>query len=556
VSGIVATLLAKEDRATLRNPPKWLYDALAGSKSSAGVRVTEKSALNLSTVWAAVLIISQTVASLPLIVYRRRQPRGKTRVPEHPLFRLLHDQPNEEMTSMVFRETLEAHALTWGNGYAQIQRDGNTRPMALWPLSPEKTKALRNDAGDIVYELSLPSGETEILPSRDVFHLPGLGFDGRVGYSVVRMARETMGLTKATETFGATFFANGSQVSGVLEYPGKINDEGKIALRKAWERLHKGAENAHRVAVLEDGMKWNQIGIPPDDAQFLETRRFQVEEIARWFNVPPHKIGHLDKATFNNIEQENIHFVVDTVRPWLVRWEQEIKRKLTMPSETDLFAEHLVDGLLRGDQKTRYEAYTKGRNWGWLSANDVRELENMNPLDGDEGESYIVPLNMTPADALGSTPAPDASLAQMLEGQQPLLASTLRSVLRTEADKLQRAAKREPDFEAWLEQFYGEHKEHVRAAVAPIFDALRATLRSLGLSHKLDGLQELDAELAQRHVDESMLQVYAALRCAETQELRETVARCVKHWPERADETAAQEIERLAKGLDSDQIAI
>lgn len=387
----------------------------ASPPTSTGVSITETNALNYSAVWAAVSLISSQVASLPLILYARRKDGGKDRKPNHPLYWLLHDEPNSEMSSFVFREALQAHVLTWGNGYAEIERDMSDRPIALWPITPDRVTPTRDRADNLTYKVRNPDGKDVFLQPRNMFHLPGLGFDGNVGYSVISKARESIGLGIATERFGGTFFGNGATFGGVLKHPGKLSPNAQKLLTDQIEAKHQGLTRAHRFLLLQEAMDYVGTGVPPEAAQFLETRLFQIIEICRWFNIPPHKLRDLSRATFSNIEQQAIEFVTDTLRPWLIRWEQEIQRKLIAPLEQGIqFAEHLVDGLMRGDTTSRYAAYAVGRQWGWLSADDVLERENMNPLPNGQGKIYLVPQNMAPADRINDiidkqtapTPAP------------------------------------------------------------------------------------------------------------------------------------------------------
>jgi len=397
-----------ERKSTLANPDKWLVDWFGGgSKATSGASVSEATALNSTAVYACVRILAETIASLPLPVYRRLQGGGKERAVDHYLYPLLHDQPNPEMTSFEFRETLMGHLALWGNAYAEIERDRAGRVRALWPLRPDRMKVSRDDQG-LRYEYSLPDGHVAVLRQPNVMHIRGLSSDGIVGYSPIRLAREAIGLALATEEFGARFFGSGSRPGGILQHPGRLSEEAAKRLRKTWEEMHSGLSQAHRIAILEEGMKWTQIGIPPEDAQFLATREFQTIEIARIFRVPPYLLQDFSRATFSNVEHTAISFVVHTIRPWLVRWEQAFKRDLFLPAERDTyFAEFLVDGLLRGDIESRYRAYSVARQWGWMSADDIRELENLNPLPNNQGKVYLVPLNMTPADTIISPPEQD-----------------------------------------------------------------------------------------------------------------------------------------------------
>jgi HK97 family phage portal protein len=385
----------------LANPDTWFTESLGGNLTSTGIRVNENTAMNSTAVYACVRILAESIASLPLPVYKRNKGGEKERDPTHPLYTVLHDQANTEMTAFTLKELLMSHLCTWGNAYAEIEWDGAGRIKGLWPLPPDKTWPERNPSTKLIeYKTILSDGSGVTLSYDRVFHIPGLGSDGLVGYSPIRMSREAIGLSLAAEEFGSRFFGNGAQLSGVLEHPGKLGDKAVEHLRESFEEKYTGLSRAHRLMILEEGMKYNRIGIPPEDAQFLETRKFQLNEIARIFRVPPHLIGDLDRATFSNIEHQSIEFVVHTLRPWLVRWEQAIIMKLLTPLERRrFFAEFVVDGLLRGDVKSRYDAYAVGRQNGWLSANDIRNLENMNPIDG--GDAYLVNGNMMPVDQAG-----------------------------------------------------------------------------------------------------------------------------------------------------------
>lgn len=393
ISRGLATWLVRSAGIPLSDPQ--VIDVFGVTPLASGVSVNETSAMKYSAVYSAVRLISETIASLPCIVYERLDTGGKTRAPKHPLFKMLHDTPNSEQTSFTYWEQVMVNLLLWGNAYSEIQFDGAGRPVALWPLLPDRTKPIRAPDQSLQYETLLPEGKMVRLPSYSVLHIAGLGFDGLVGKSPIQMTKEAIGLGLATEQFGASFFGNGAKPGGVIEYPGKMSETGRKNLRESWELMHKGLGKQHRVAILEEGAKYQALAVPPNDAQFLETRKFQITEIARIFRVPPHMLGDLERATWANVEQESISFVVNTIRPWLVRIEKALGFKLF--EDPKYFAEFLVDGLLRGDTKSRYEAYAIGRQWGWLSADDVRGLENMNPLPNKQGQQYLTPLNMIPA---------------------------------------------------------------------------------------------------------------------------------------------------------------
>ena len=378
------------------------YSFLFG-RTTSGKPVNERTAMQTTAVYACVRILAEAVASLPLHVYEYQDDGGKKLVHDHPLYYLLHDEPNPEMTSFVFRETLMSHLLIWGNAYAQIIRDGAGRVLGLYPLLPDKMEVQRDDRGNIYYVYSRNSDESPMfkeygnikLKAEDVLHIPGLGFDGLIGYSPIAMAKNAVGMTLACEEYGASFFANRANPGGVLEHPGVLKDPSKV--RESWNSVYRGVNNAHKIAVLEEGMKYQQIGIPPEEAQFLETRKFQINEIARLYRIPPHMVGDLDKSSFSNIEQQSLEFVKYTLDPWVIRWEQSLQRSLLLPGEKGKYFIKLnVDGLLRGDYQSRMNGYAVGRQNGWFSANDIREMENMNPIPDEEGGNlYLVNGAMT-----------------------------------------------------------------------------------------------------------------------------------------------------------------
>lgn len=378
------------------------YSFLFG-RTTSGKPVNERTAMQTTAVYACVRILAEAVASLPLHVYEYQDDGGKKLVHDHPLYYLLHDEPNPEMTSFVFRETLMSHLLIWGNAYAQIIRDGAGRVLGLYPLLPDKMDVQRDEKGNIYYVYSRNSDENPMfkeygnirLKAEDVLHIPGLGFDGLIGYSPIAMAKNAVGMTLACEEYGASFFANGANPGGVLEHPGVLKDPSKV--RESWNSVYRGVNNAHKIAVLEEGMKYQQIGIPPEEAQFLETRKFQINEIARLYRIPPHMVGDLDKSSFSNIEQQSLEFVKYTLDPWVIRWEQSLQRSLLLPGEKGKYFIKLnVDGLLRGDYQSRMNGYAVGRQNGWFSANDIREMENMNPIPDEEGGNlYLINGAMT-----------------------------------------------------------------------------------------------------------------------------------------------------------------
>lgn len=503
-------------RSSLANPESWLVRWFAGGgpESAAGVSVTPKTALYSTAVYACVRILAETVASLPLHVYRRLPGGGKERATQHYLYPVLHHSPNPEMTAFELREALMGHLLLWGNAYCEIEYDGAGRVIGLWPLRPdrmvvERGKGVSADTdwdtgGRLRYRYTLATGQEVILPAERVMHLRGLSFNGIIGYSPIALAREAIGLARATEEFGARFFGQGTHPGGIVEHPGRLSPEAHERLKKSLAEKYSGLGKSHRLLILEEGMSWKQVGIPPEDAQFLETRKFQVTEIARIFRVPPHMLADLERATFSNIEHQSIEFVVHTVRPWLVRWEQAILRDLVPPEERNsIFAEHLVDGLLRGDIKSRYEAYAVGRQNGWLCADDIREMENMNPLPDGQGKVYLIPLNMIPASQAGTveqqrvlavaqarSSLPEVHLPALGEDRAVRAATTRRRavhryerlfyeregrIVKREAGEIRKlvdkllARRDETQFLQSLEQFYREHRDYTWNTWLPLY---------------------------------------------------------------------------------------
>ena len=371
--------------------------------TTSGKSVTERSAMQMTAVYSCVRILAEAVAGLPLHLYRYNAGGGKEKAIDHPLYRLLHDEPNPEMSSFVFRETLMTHLLLWGNAYAQVIRNGKNEVVALYPLMPNKMSVDRDSSGQLYYSYYRGTDEairdkehTVILKPTDVLHIPGLGFDGLVGYSPIAMAKNAIGMAIACEEFGARFFANGAAPSGVLEHPGTIRDPSR--LRETWQSQFGGASNSGKVAILEEGMKYTPISISPEQAQFLETRKFQINEIARIFRVPPHMVGDLEKSSFSNIEQQSLEFVKYTLDPWVIRWEQSLQRALLGFGEKEkYFFKFNLEGLLRGDYQSRMNGYAIGRQNGWMSANDIRELENLDRIPAEDGgDLYLINGNMLP----------------------------------------------------------------------------------------------------------------------------------------------------------------
>lgn len=377
---------------------KWA--ASGGSPIDAVVKaagVTEEKALRLDAVYACVQLYARTMAAMPLILYKKTD-KGKERAVSHYLYRLLHDEPNPNMTSYVFRQILEASLKTWGNGYAWIEFDEDWKIKHLWPLHPENVFPQRDlRTGELFYDVIFYNGRRCVLRAYEMLHIPGLGFDGISGRSPIRQCAETMGLSLSIRKYGNKFFENGARPSGVLEHPGALTEAAQERLKKSFDKRYSGIENAAKTMLLEEGMTYKQIGVPPEEAQFLESRKYSVTEIARIYSVPPHMIGDLDRATFSNIESQDINFAKHTIMPECVCWEQELRRKLLTTEENEAYEiEYLMDGLVRGDMPSRYQAYAIGKQWGFLSTNDVRAKENMNFVK--DGDVLYTPLNMIASD--------------------------------------------------------------------------------------------------------------------------------------------------------------
>jgi len=390
------SILGKIRNLGLSDPKAWdrsLWN-MGGSQSLSGEVVTESTALNYSAIWNAVNLYSGTISTLPLHLLRSNKQKT-LHVEDKKLYRVLHDEFNPYMSAKTGREVSIAHGLLWGNSYAEIVRNGYGEIVELWPISPDRVRPYRENA-QVLYEISI-DGEKVILPREKVLHIPGLGFDGMVGYSVVAMARKSFGLGMALETFGALYFGQGTHVGRVLSHPGKLDDKARTNIRESFSGTSEGLAKAHKLMILEEGMKLEKIGIPPEDSQFLESRTFQISEIARWFNLPVHKLKEMTKSSFNNIAQEQISFVTDSIMPVLIGLEQAYNMQLLSKDERykqKLFTRHNVDGLLRGDPAARAEYYRTMFGIGAMSINMIAEKEGFDPIEG--GDERFIPLNMLP----------------------------------------------------------------------------------------------------------------------------------------------------------------
>ncbi|HZS71713.1 MAG TPA: phage portal protein [Candidatus Acidoferrum sp.] len=377
----------------LSNPERWLIEMFYGAPSRSGIYIDEKSAMRLATAYSCMRFLAETVGSLPLATYRQDLAGTISPAAGHYLAPFLHDQPNDFMTSSVWRETAHGHVVSWGNSYSEIVYNGAGRVAGIWPLLPWQCKPDVYQPGKLRYVVTHGSDRVYLEPEQ-VLHIPGLGSDGVCGYSPIQLARRSLGLAVGAEEYAARFYENDARPGVVLKHPALLNDEAYKRLKDSWNEEHQGVANSWRPRILEEGMDISTVGVPQADQQFLETRKFQVSEICRIFRVPPHFIFELDRATFANIEQQSLEFVIYNLRPWLVKWEQEMKRKL-FGLGSQFFAEFNVDGLLRGDFKSRMEGYGAAIQWGLMTRNQINRLENRPPLPAEQrGDEIMVPVNM------------------------------------------------------------------------------------------------------------------------------------------------------------------
>lgn len=442
-------------------------------RTTSGKRVTADSALKFSTLFACVRNIADDIAKLPLHLYQRIEG-GKERIANHPLERLLNVQPNPEMSAIDFRDTLTHHLLLWGNGYAFIERLPDRTVVSLWPLRPDRVKPYRSEKdGEIWYNITNAVGGIIPYPNDDILHIRGLGFDGLLGYNVIQYAGESIGAAQAVEEFGSRFFGQGTNIGSALEHPGSLSNKAYERLKK-WVEGHEGLADSHKNMILEEGMKFNKTVIPPDAAQFLETRKFSVPEICRWFRMPPHKVHDLEKATFSNIEHQAIEYVIDCLLTWLIRWEQWLGIKL-LDGSPDMFFEHLVSGLLRGDIKSRYEAYNIARNMGMLNVDEIRAFENLNPLPDEKGQIYLQPLNMVEVGGIGIQALPEKSpkrsrqkpATKNLAAFDVVFGDIIDRLARKEAKAIRKAIRKPESFGKWIYEFYAKHIELVERQLTP-----------------------------------------------------------------------------------------
>ena len=471
-------------QTNLANPDEWLLEWAGGGTTEAGIRIDQRSALEFPPVYQAVRVLAGDIAQLPLHVYRRLPDGGRERAYQHPAYRLLRYEPNEYQTAAVFKETLMGHVLLWGYGCAHIERDGAGRPLSLTPLLPDRTFPFR--AQNRLWIVTYVDSEPIKLPWDDVLYIPAYSLDGTEGLSPISLMRGAIAVGLAAQKYGASFFGQGAAPLGVLEHPGKLSQEAADRLRTSWHKIHSGLSGAHRVAVLEEGMKFQPLAINPQDAQFLDTRKFSVTDVARIFNLPPHKLNDLERATHSNIEQQSLEYLINSLMPWLVKWQEECDRKLLTELERrsgSHYCEFHVLSLLRADAKSRSEFYRNLLQSGVMSRNEVRQLENLNPLSDDErGDVTLVPVNMMWADQLiGTASSPDAKRAaaemaasteQLDEADRRLLADAFERLIRVESSAIRRAAAKKDQIDEWAAEWFARHEGRAVEVLAPVLEAI------------------------------------------------------------------------------------
>jgi len=478
--GVIESLIEPERRTTdVSALAHWMGNPGAGTSVS-GETVNTRTAMALSAYFASLRAISEDVAKLPIQTYKK-VPRGRESIPGDEVGYLLSVAPNEDMTAISFREALLSHAIAWAGGYAEIVKDKRGIVRALYLIDPTTVVGTKKINGTTFYIIRVDGQDTHLAADR-VFHIHGLGFDGMSGYSITTLAREALGAAMAAQTFASSFFGNGTWLGGVLEHPGQLSDPALAHLRDSFTERHGGAAKANKPYVVEEGMTYKQLGIAPEQAQFLETRQFSITDVARYFRMPPHKIQDLLRATFTNIEHQSLEYVGDTLMPWILRFEQEADRKLFGPDNRTLFVKHNVAALLRADVTTRGDFYTKMFNIGVYSINDIRELEDRNAIEN--GDDHYVAMNLAPvgvpADREPSVPDPDAGITTasatrglvgcVVSAHCPTLAGAYHRLMRVEADKARRAHQR-GDVEDWAFEFYAAHRLYVAAALGPVVEA-------------------------------------------------------------------------------------
>lgn len=468
------------------------YGAIGGGTSAAGVTINRETALTYSPVWRAVNLISRDLAKLPLHVYRR-VGGGKERATDLPVYTLLRRKPNSEMTSYVFRQTLCFHALMEGNAYAYIDRAGDGTPAELIPLPPGTCSPVRV-AGKLMYQVTI-NGQTRAVAPDNMIHVKGLSVDGLLGYRLYAKAKNSLGLGIAAEEFGSRYFSNGAEPSAVLEMPNKMSPEAIANLKASWNAKHQGVENSHKLAVIEEGGKLNIIGNNARNAQLIETRQFSIREVANWFGVPPHKLGDTTRTAYASLEQENQSYLDDALDPWLVAFEEEFHDKLLTEQQKqsdDYLVEFLRQALVRANLTDRTAFYNGALQAGWMNRDEVRGLENLNPLPNNEGQKFFIPLNMAlsggPGGVTDKDGGEDPGEPDVTDETDPTRsrAGTARAIVRASAQRMairiethaKKAQKAGQNLEKWGQNdLISAHRSVILNAIRPGIDASNVLLK-------------------------------------------------------------------------------
>jgi len=481
------------EKSFAENPAQWLIDFFGGRSSSTGVVVNERSALQSARVWASVRNVAEDLGSLPCHAYRRTA-EGREEDPDFHLHPIFNEVANEEMDSLQYIESQQAHLMFSRNCYAEIVRNGRGQVVALWPLHPDRVRVVRVD-GVLVYLVTLPDGHRDpatglpykALAREKVFHLKAMALDGVSGESSTGVHAEVIGLTVALERQAGFFLQNGAQPGGVFQTDKKLSDQAYARLLKSLEKRHGGIEKTNRAALLEEGLKWHSTGVPPRNAQHVESRRFQAEEIAAIYRQPAHMIGDLSRATFANIEHQGIEYVVYTIRPYAVRWEKGIKHQLMTPAERRThYLEFKLDALLRGDSVSEAAALQVMRQNGIINADEWRRLKNMNPQPDGAGRVYLVNGNMVPVGRVLAAPAPGAAPAppgdpdpdpgpgdDVVRALASVFEDAFARAMRKEQLAVRRAAKKPlAEFEDWARDFYATHAGVLGGVLEPSYRTL------------------------------------------------------------------------------------
>lgn len=506
---------------------------LLDAPTAAGVVVTEANALTFPAYWSGVNLISNAIAKLPRKVYRKTEEGDREERPDHPVSWLVHVEPNEYTVPLVFWRTLMGHVLTWGNGYAEIERDKANRPIGLWIIQPDRIEPVV-EGGTLFYRYQ---GARKLSPA-DVFHVPGLGFDGIKGYSVVQMAKQSLGLGMAAERYGATFFGNGAMPGMTLEHPGQLGEVAQKRLRESWNAMHQGPDKAHRLAILEEGMKANPLSIPAKDAQLIETREVQVLDVARWLNINPAMLGYKTaERPGGNYEAGRLDFLDNTLDPWLVAIEQECNRKLISTTQRGTYyVEHSRNAVLRTDARTRAEVQKMYVDMGALDAEYVAKMENF-PKPEPKPEPVAPPP--PPAGEGDPEDNPEEDGDAVAEAERALVVGVVARFGRREAEKARRASKRGAEaFGQWVEEFYAHEADVLAEMLQPVV-AMRNAVRRV----------RLDAQPAARRLAEDyVVRSKRELLDLRAQDLEAQTDLLLKRWEllrpvEMADAVAALRME-------------